>query len=96
MKGWCPVCETRRPIQREEGMGTDYICTQCKTKLSLSGKNQILILPFFIAVLWLIITTVFTDREAFGGIEIAALLLSIPPFALYALRYITFEKVKDQ
>jgi uncharacterized membrane protein YedE/YeeE len=96
MKGWCPVCETRHPIQREEGMGTDYICTQCKTKLSVSGKIQVVILAFFIAVLWLIITTVFTDREAFGGIEIAALFLSIPPFALYALRYITFEKVKDQ
>ncbi len=96
MIGWCPVCETRRPIQREEGMGTDYICTTCKTKLSLSGKNQILILPFFLVVLWLIITTVFTEREAFSAVEIAALLISIPPFALYALRYITFEKIKDQ
>lgn len=95
MKGWCPECEKKTHVQREEGIGTDYICTTCKTSLSLSMKNQFLILPFTLAVLWLIVGQVVFDREGLSGIEIAAVLISIPPFALYAFKYLVFERTTN-
>ncbi len=89
--GWCPVCEKNKMLTTmDKPIGSACKCTSCGTGLSVTGKNQILTLPFFLSVCYLIIYLPIQGRVP-NAIELGIGFVSLVLFTVYNKKFVKYK-----
>ncbi len=88
--GWCPVCDKKKTLTTmDKPIGSACRCTSCGSGLSVSGKNQILTLPFFLFVIYLVVALPMQGRAP-NSIEVGIGFITLILFTLYQKRFICY------
>lgn len=96
-KGYCPVCESEKLLTTmDKPIGSACRCSDCNAALSVTGKNQIMTLPFFVFVCYLIFYLPSQGRMP-TGVELIFGFITLVLFTLYNKMFVVYRAMdKDQ